>query len=356
MTRPLEGISVVEAANYVTGPFAGIMLADLGADVVKIEPPGGDPFRRFRGAETSAQWVSCNRGKRMVTADLKSPDGVATLLDLAAKADIFISNWRPDVADRLGVGDDVLATANPRLIRVWITGWGPDGPAAGLPAFDTVVQARSALIDATSVDGRVAVGAGYPVDKATGLFSVQAALAALYERERSGVGTRIDVAMFDVTAYLQFPDLMTERVFVDSEPEEAHSRAATANRAFPASDGHFVVSPVTGSQIKGTCAAVGHPEWAAQIFAEPDQLMEILHRLLPPITSLEPRSVWLERFTAHDVPVGAVLTIDEHLADPLTDQKELYDVHDWPGVGRVRTVRHPAVSSSWDRLTAPEPE
>ncbi|MFI5046631.1 MAG: CaiB/BaiF CoA transferase family protein [Acidimicrobiia bacterium] len=352
MAAPLVGVVVVEAANYVSGPFAGMMLADLGATVIKVEPPGGDPFRRFRGARLSAQWAACNRGKRSVVADLKTEAGVTALLELVDGGDVFLSNWRPDVADRLGVGDAVLAARNERLIRLWITGWGSDGPAAGLPAFDTVVQAHAGLIDATSMDGRPEVQPGYPVDKAVGAFAVQAIVAALFAREKGGGGERIDLAMLDVVAYYDFPDLLSERVFVDEQPADAHSRAATANRIFPASDGYFVLAPVSGSQIKGSCAAVGHPEWAAELFAEPDLLMENMHRLLPSVTMKEPLAVWLERFTAHDVPVAACLGIDEHLEDPQVLWNDIYAVEDWPGVGSVRTVRHPAVAAHWGRLSS----
>ena len=178
------------------------------------------------------------------------------------------------------------------------------------------MQAHAGLIDAASIDGRLEVQPGYPVDKAVGAFAVQAIVAALFAREKGGGGERIDLAMLDVIAYYDFPDLLNERVFVDEHPADAHSRAATANRIFPASDGSFVLAPVSGSHIKGACAAVGHPEWAAELFAEPHLLMENMHRLLPSVTVKEPLAVWLERFTAHDVPVASCLGIDEHLDDP----------------------------------------
>jgi crotonobetainyl-CoA:carnitine CoA-transferase CaiB-like acyl-CoA transferase len=350
VTAPLAGITVVEAANYVSGPYAGMQLADLGADVVKVEPPKGDPYRRFGGAKLSAHWVSTNRGKRNVTADLKTPEGVATLLELVDGADVFLSNWRPDVADRLGVGDDVLASRNPGLIRLWITGWGPSGPSSDLPAFDVVMQGRGAMIDAASRDGVLEVLPGYPVDKATAMFAVQAILAALFARERGAGGERIDVAMLDATAYFDFPDLFTSRVFVDDQPDDAHSLTATAVRAVPASDGAIVIAAVTGSQIKGACRAVGHEEWIAEIFSSTSGGMGRMFDLFATVTVGRPVAHWLERFAAEDVPAAPCLPIDQHLEDPQVVHNELYAIADVPGVGRVRTVRYPAVARSWGRL------
>jgi crotonobetainyl-CoA:carnitine CoA-transferase CaiB-like acyl-CoA transferase len=350
--KPLDGIVVVETAEYLSGPIAGMMLADLGAEVIKVEPPKGDTYRHFRGAKLSPNFLACNRGKRSVRLDLKSSEGKDALLELVDGADVFLTNWRPDVGERLGLGDAVLAERNPNLVRLWITGWGTDGPRADMPAFDAVAQAQSGLIDASSRDGVLELVPGYPIDKATGMFAVQAILAALLARTRTGAGERIDLAMLDAISYASFPDLMTERVVVDNEPEDPHSPSATLVRAFPASDGSFVIAPVSGKQIKGACVAVGHPEWAEQVFADPQKTMAVLQELLTPLTEKEPRDVWLERFSANDVPVGVCLTIDEHLADEQVLHNDIYAIEDWPGVGRVRTVRYPARGASWGRLSS----
>jgi CoA:oxalate CoA-transferase len=259
---------------------------------------------------------------------------------LTKDADVFLSNWRPEVADRLGVGDAVLAAANPRLIRLWITGLGPTGPSADDPAFDTVIQARSALIDASSRNGELEVLPGYLVDKYTSMMGAQSVVAALYQREKTGVGERIDLAMLDATAYVDFPDLMTSRTFVDTEPADAHSVSATVLHTLPASDGSFVLAAVTG-----------HPEFTTEMFANPVELMATMSRLFSPVTSKEPLAHWGAAFKAADVPFSACLTIDQHLADPQVVHNDLYAIEAWPEVGRVRTVRHPAVAKSWGRLS-----
>src|SRR3954453_565283 len=169
MSGPLEGLKVVEAANYMSGPYATMMLGDLGAEVIKVEPPKGDPFRRFGRPKTyaSPQFVNCNRSKRSVVLDLKSPDDQAAMLRLLDSADILLSNWRPAVAARLGLGDEVLAARNPRLIRVSVSGEGPTGPLTDDPVFDTIVQARSAMAFGLSGADEPMLLPGYPVDKLT---------------------------------------------------------------------------------------------------------------------------------------------------------------------------------------------
>lgn len=357
--KPLEGITVVETASYLSGPWAGMMLADLGAEVVKVEPPGGDPYRRFGRPATPVApvWAACNRGKRSVVVDLKTEEGAAELLALAREADVFLSNWRPDVADRLGIGDEALAAGNPRLVRCWISGNGPSGPRVGEPAFDTVIQARAGMTDAISRTGEPTVSYGYPIDKLTPMLATQAVLAALFARERTGQGERIDLAMLDAAAYVNSPDLMVNRAFLDHLPEEARHDHAVSIDAIPASDGAFVVAGVTGRQIKRSCEAIGHPEFAADLFAQPDpaHLMRRIVELFSPVTREKPRDHWLAAFRDHDVPAAPCLTIDEHLADEQVAHNAIYAVEDWPGIGPVRLPRYPAVSPGWGPLTGGGP-
>jgi crotonobetainyl-CoA:carnitine CoA-transferase CaiB-like acyl-CoA transferase len=352
--KPLEGIKVVEMASYLSGPLAGMALADLGAEVVKVEPPTGDPYRGFGRPTTpfASVWAACNRGKRCLRVDLKSDDGREQVVALLDEADVLVSNWRPDVAERLGIGDDVLAARNPRLVRCWISGNGPTGPRAAEPAFDTVIQARSGLTDSGSrVEGKT-VAVGYPIDKLTPMLATQAILAALFVRERTGEGDRLDVAMLDAAAYAHFPDLMVNRMFLDHQPAEARHAHALSQAAIPASDGFFVVAGVSGRQIKRSCEAIGHPEYAADLFAQPDNaaLLRRILELFGPVTSEKPLEHWLEAFRQHDVPAAPCLSIDEHLADEQVEHNRIYSVEDWPGIGRVRTPRYPAVSPKWGLL------
>ncbi|HXY91557.1 MAG TPA: CoA transferase [Acidimicrobiia bacterium] len=355
---PLAGVKVIEAAIYLAGPFAGMMLADLGAEVVKIEHPKGDPFRRFGRPSTafSPVFANCNRSKQSVALDLKDPAGRARLLGLLAESDVFLANWRAGVADGLGLSDDVLTATNPRLVRCFVTGYGPDGPLSSEPAFDTVLQGRSALSDALVGPGRDPVLiAGFPVDKLVAMMAAQAILAALFERERTGTAERIEVSMLDVASYINFCDLFTNRVFVDHQPDVAENLQASAIRPVRARDGWIVCAPVTGNQIRATFAELGHPEFVDEVLGQPDQasvvasMFECVERATKDLTIDEA----LARFRAADVPAGPCLTIDEHFDEPQVRHAQLYQVDEWPGLGRVRHVRYPAVFGNWGRVAAP---
>jgi crotonobetainyl-CoA:carnitine CoA-transferase CaiB-like acyl-CoA transferase len=353
---PLAGTVVVEAATFMSGPYAGMMLADLGADVVKVESEHGDPFRGFGRPETpySAVFASCNRSKRSVVLDLKSAAGLDALLVLLAGADVFLANWRAGVAESLGLGDDVLARTNPRLVRCFVTGFGPSGPRAADPAFDTVLQAVSGLSDALDVGDEPRLVPGYPLDKVAATFATQAILAALLARERTGHGERIELPMLDIATYFDFADLFQNRVFVDHQPAAAHNAQASSIRPLRTRDGWIVVATVTGRQIAAACRAVGHPEWADEIFAERDQgslarvMFDTIERGTRELTTVDA----LDRFREHDVAAAPCLTMDEHLADPQVEHAALYTIDDWHGFGRVRTVRYPATFSTWGHLRA----
>ncbi len=356
---PLAGIRVLELATYLTGPFATMMLADLGAAVIKVEPPKGDPFRRFGRPDTyvSPLFANCNRGKRSVVLDLKTPEGVSRVLSLAAESDILVCNWRPDVAERLGIGDAALERVNDQLIRIYISGYGPAGPQADEPAFDTVLQARSGMTEAVSTSDEPALLPGYPVDKLTAVMAAQAALAALVTRSRSGHGDRVDVAMLDVAAYLNFVDLFPGRVFLDHAPPDARNRQSAAVRPLRASDGWLLVAPVSAEHIRRVCRAVEHPEWADEVLAMQDQvsIVDALFRRLESAVVTAPVRTWLQRFGDEDLPVAPCLSMDQHLADGQVAHNQLYAVDDWPGAGSVRTVRYPARFGSCDVLHATLP-
>jgi crotonobetainyl-CoA:carnitine CoA-transferase CaiB-like acyl-CoA transferase len=343
---PLHGIRVIEAASYLSGPYAGMMLADLGADVVKIEPPKGDPFRRFGRPRTamSAVFANSNRGKRSVVLDLKDPGDQQRMLALLESADILLSNWRPEVAARFGLADEVLADAFPQLIRLWVSGFGPTGPSSKEPAFDSVVQARSGVTEAGAPTDDPVLLAGYPIDKLSAAMVTQAALAAIIARQRDGRGDRVDVAMLDATAYVNFVEFYGHRTFLDHAPEDPKSRHLTSVRPIKAGDGWLVTAPVSAGQVSRACTAVGHPEWVDDVLAIPDQVAMVRDLLsrLETATVTGPVEKWLELFRQHDVPAAECVGMDQHLTDPQVLHNQLYSVSDWPGLGPVRSVRYPA--------------
>lgn len=359
MSGPLAGVRILEAGSYVSAPYAGQMLADLGAEVIKVEqPPGGDPFRRF-GQPTSPVspvFANCNRGKKSVAPDLKSDAGRRSLLSLVASTDVWVSNWRPGVAERLGLGDDVLKASNPRLIRVYVTGHGASGPRAADPVFDTIVQATSGLADALARADRPELLPGFPVDKATAGMVAQAVLAALYARERHGHGDRIDVSMLAAASYTDFLELFANRTFLDHEPAAPRNHHAIGLRPLAASDGWLVLAPVSGRAIRATCEVVGHPEWAPEIRAvdPPERMATELFDRLETVLSAKPTAEWLALLAEEDVPAARCLAMDEHLSDAQVAEQGIYRIEPWPGYGPTRVVRYPAEFGAYGRLAASE--
>jgi crotonobetainyl-CoA:carnitine CoA-transferase CaiB-like acyl-CoA transferase len=343
---PLAGLRVIDASNFISGPFAAMMLADLGADVIKVEPPGGDPYRNV-GRPTTAigpLFANVNRGKQSAVLDLKTAGGRARLRTLLDDADVFLTNWRPDVAARLGIADDELAQSNPRLVRIYVTGHGTTGPLAGAPAYDSTIQARSGLTLAQSRDGRPVFTPGYPVDKVSATFTAQAALAALLRRERTGAGQRVDLAMLDASAYFNFPDLFANRVLVEHQPDEARNLQAGLPRAIRATDGWLVVTPVTSSEVRRAYAAVGLADRADAALRAPDvvTMMDAVFSDLEQATSQQTVADCLDAFASHDVAAAPCLGIDDHLADAQVRHNRLYRIDPFGQVGRTRRVRYPA--------------
>jgi crotonobetainyl-CoA:carnitine CoA-transferase CaiB-like acyl-CoA transferase len=339
---PLSGVRVVECASYVSGPMAAQVLADLGAEVIKVEPPRGDPLRTFglRHRGLSAMWVNINRGKKSVVIDLKADGGANRLRELLITAHVFIQNWRPGVADSLGLGDEALAALNPGLVRVAITGFGTTGPSAAKPVFDILLQAASGLAASEGSDARPTAMRSIIADKTTAVFAANAVLAALVRRATTGRGSRIDLAMLDVLAYFDFPDLGQDRTFLDVDAPNELARGRSG--LLETSDGFIAVSPVSGQQIGAAVTAVGHPEWKAELkrVGDPTELTNVLYDLLESETRTRPTAHWVDVFHRNDVPAAAVLTIDEHLADEQVRNNELYWSSPSPA-GEVRQVRFP---------------
>jgi len=351
-TGPLAGITVVELAAYLSAPFAAMMLADLGATVIKVEPPRGDPFRRFQGGGAmSPQFANINRNKQGVVADLKTPEGVDRVLELVETADIFLANWRPDTGARLGLGDDVLAARNQRLIRCYVSGFGSDGPSASRPAYDSIAQAASGLTWSWTDGDEPTLAANYLADTVTASMTAQSMLAAVIARDRSGVGERVDVAMVDAFAYFNSSAAMAHRVYLDHIDPDAVPNT-TPTRPVQALDGWLVISVVTRKQIDAAFEAIGRPEQVEALIAEhgvrnlSDPMLDALE------VGTRSKSVdhWVAEFTARDVPHEPCFTVDQHLASDYAADAELYSEHVWPDIGRVRQIRHPARFTSWPTL------
>lgn len=340
---PLSGIRVIEAAGYVSGPFAGMMLADLGADVVKVEPPRGDPLRRFGFSfqGLGAIGLSVNHGKQSVVLDLKVEHDRGRLYDLLETADVFIENWRPGVAAALGFGAAEVCARYPDLVYTSVSGFGQTGPRLASPVFDSLMQASSGLAAYEAIDGRPTMLRSYMADKIVATYVVQGILGALLRRDRSGAGAKLDVAMLDAMAYFDFPDVCQQHTFL--HPDACGDIELARTSMIRTRDGWIAVAPVSGSQVAAAMDAVGHPEWIATLKRTNShaQFTDELYRLLESVTTEMTTAECEQMFREADVPAAAVLTIDEHLADPQTQHNELYTTVEGPA-GLMRRVRYPA--------------
>lgn len=352
---PLSGYRIVEACSYISGPYCAMILADLGAEVIKVEPIAGDPYRSFGHHKDglSAVWVNVNRGKRAVALDLKSDADRARLLDLLADTDLFIENWRPRVAKALGLDLETLSALNPKLIRLSITGFGEDGPLSSAPAFDALLQGRTGLVSAPNEGARNDSTPFFMIDKTSAMFAAQSALAALLHRERTGKAQHVKLNLLDTAAYFNFPDLFQHRTFLDDRSDWR----APPSPVLKTADGWIVLSPVSGKQLGRTLEVVGHPEWKDDFKKIADRV-EMAHqffRRIAPEIELRESAYWIAQFEAADVPVGPVYSADGHLNDPQVVHNALYAEASSP-VGPVRSVRFPATfDGAVMRSTAPAP-
>ncbi len=319
----LSGVRIIEVANVITGPFAGMVLADLGADVIKVESPDGDQFRRWQGEshEVRSAFAAYNRGKRSVVLDLKSAEGCVALERLVATADVVIENFRPGVMDRLGVGWSRLREVNPRLVYCYVSGMGSTGPERSRPTYDAVAQALSGLwSQLTDVSDPQPVGPPM-ADQLTGLYSAIAILAGLQHRTTSGEGTQVEVSM--LAACLGFQTSAVAAYSREGEVADMTSRAHNSQSyAFVASDGlPFAIHLSTpGKFWQGLCRTVARTDLidderyatkSARIRA-----YDALHQIFAEVFRTAPRSHWLDALARHDVPAAPINRIDEALSHP----------------------------------------
>lgn len=344
MRAALEGIRVVEVASYVTGPLAAVLLADLGADVVKIEEPErGDPFRAWGGGNYSPTFCSLNRNKKSVALDLRTGAGRAALLQLLDAADVLIENHRPDVANRLGFGYEAVRSRNPRLVYCSITGFGSTGPYRDRPGYDTIGQAMSGLLSLlTDLDHPAPVGISL-ADHLTGLYACYGILGALMARERTGEGQRVDTSLLQAT--VSFLGENAARYFATGQMPQRESRVHLAQvYAFTAGDGRPIVIHLSSPRKfwEQLTEAVGHPEWRddprfSTYRARQEHYRDLSAELAQVFTTAA-RAEWLERLSRHDVPCAPLNTLEEVFRDPQVQHLGLRTGIEHPSHGRVELV------------------
>jgi len=264
MTGPLAGIKVVDLSQIVSGPMAAAILAEQGAEVIKVESPGGDPVRGMgpMKGDRSAMFIAVNRGKQGLAIDLKTRGGRTILERLLVWADVLVENFRPGTMERLGFGHDRCAALNPRLVFASVTGFGPDGPYRNIRVYDPVIQAVSGIAATqTDAEGRPSLVRSLVADKVTALTAAQAITAALFHRERTGVAQRVDVAMLDAAVAFNWPDGMYNHSFLDDPPPPA-PEYGDLGRLWKAADGQSAIGFMQSSEFGAMMRALDLPDLA----------------------------------------------------------------------------------------------
>src|SRR5215475_1934287 len=312
MPGPLTGIRVLDLTSVVSGPLATMFLADQGADVIKIEPLGGDITRRSRqsisaSGEFSALFVSTNRGKRSLALDLKRPEAAEIMRKLIAGSDVLVQNFRPGTMERLGFGETALRELNPRLIYVSISGVGESGPYAKKRVYDPIIQGLSGFADvqADAKTRRPQMIRTIVADKTTSVVTAQAVASALYAREKSGEGQHIKIAMLDVMIAYLWPEAMMQYTVVGQEAA-ASDPNARPDLIFQTVDGYITVGTISDSEWQGFCRAAERPELVEdKRFSTPGgrtaNAAERIH-LMAEVLAKRTTADWLKRLDAADVP------------------------------------------------------
>ena len=349
MTAPLQGIRIVDLSTVFSGPMAAALLSDQGAEVIKVESLDGDTTRNIGPAkgDLSSSFVAANRGKRNLAIDLKAPAALAVVHALLARADVLIENFRPGVMQRLGLADADLAQRFPALIRLSITGFGPDGPRAADKAYDAVIQALGgvAASQRDPATGAPVVLASTVCDKVTALTAAQAVTAALFARSRDGLGRRVEVSMLDATLAFQWPDAMYNHVWVD-EPPPALPEFGATQRPWRTADGHVATMVPQPAEFAGMCTALGRPDIPQdpRFATLPARYRNgaALRALLEPLMAQFDNATLEDRFRAHGAALGRVNERSEVLSDPQVLHNQAVVVVDNGDAGRVRVARSAA--------------
>jgi CoA:oxalate CoA-transferase len=347
--KPLDGVKVLDFTRVLAGPYCTALMADLGADVVKIESPGGDDYRHigpFVGGE-SALFQSVNRGKRSIALDLKAPRSIEIVRALVETADVVVENFRPGVMDKLGLGWDALSALNPRLVYVSISGFGQTGPNVARPAYDIIVQAMSGLMSVTGEpDGPPTMVGEAIADVAGGLFASWGCMVALFERDRTGVGRHVDLALFDALLAMM-PTPACRHLIAAETPNRVGNRhpLSAPFGVYRAGSGHFAVAVLNEKLFANFAEAIGRPELAA----DPAFSCDELRRRNEPALAAAIES-WagglsaaeaVAQLAAAGVPASEIASVTDAWSSPQAAARGLASPVSHPVLGELMTPEQP---------------
>jgi crotonobetainyl-CoA:carnitine CoA-transferase CaiB-like acyl-CoA transferase len=358
---PLQGLRILDLTTVLMGPYATLQLADMGADVIKIEPPQGDIVRQIepaRHAGMGAMFLTLNRSKRSIAIDLKQPAGRDALLRLVKSADVLLYNVRPQAMVRLGLGYDEIAAVNPRIVYAGAFGYGQDGPYAARPAYDDLIQGAVAIPTLIA-----AVGDGTPrylpvtiADRVVGLCAVNAILAALLHRGITGQGQRVDIPMFETMASFVLGDHMGGLTFNPPEGGAGYVRLmAPERKPYRTSDGYVCALIYNDKQWESFFRATGREDaFCDPRFANHAARLKHINEIYAEVAAIfrqRPTAEWLEILDRADIPVTPLNTLESLLEDPHLEATDFFSTVEHPSEGSIRSMRPP---STWSR-TQPEP-
>ncbi len=360
---PLEGVRVLDLTSMISGPVATMMLGDQGADVIKVEPPGGDLVRNLgpNRAGFTASFVSSNRSKRSLVLDLKNAEGLAALKRLIPTADVFVQNFRPGAIERMGLGENVVRALRNDIVYVSISGFGETGPYAHKRVYDPVIQALSGLaaIQADRDSGRPRMVRTIIPDKTTALTAAQAITAALFARERTGKGQHVKLAMLDAMVAYLWPEGMTSLTFVGREVQAPRAQIAQ-DLIFETTDGFITAGAVSDAEWLGMCTALERPEWLddERFKTAAGRVIHVQVRLAMTAEVLKQRSSaeWLTRLDREGVPCAPVLSREEVIEHEQVRVNAMIEEHEHSVAGRIRQPRPAArFSATPARMRRPAP-
>lgn len=346
MTGPLNGIRVIDLTSMISGPIATMLLADQGADVIKVEPPSGDLVRVMGAGKKgiSGTFLSSNRNKRSIVLDLKTERGVELLKELVKTADVFVQNFRPGAAARMGLSEEVLTKIKPDLIYVSISGFGETGPYSHKRVYDPVIQALSGLaaIQADRDTGRPRMIRTIVPDKLTAITASQAITAALFARERSGKGQHVKLSMLDAMISFLWPEGLVQLTFPGGEKSSSRSQLAQ-DLVFETADGYMTAGAVSDIEWKGMCEAFDKPEWLQdeRFNTAHKRVVNVAERLDATQQVLKTKGTeeWLRILDEHGVPCAPILTRENLLDHPQVIANAIVETINLPDIGDVRQPR-----------------
>ena len=361
-TGPLQKYRVIDLTAMISGPYGTQLLADQGADVIKVETETGDLMRHASPARNgmSAAFLLNNRNKRSVVLDLKSEDGKKALDRLIAEADVFVQNFRPDAIERMGFGEEYVRSICSDIIYVSISGFGESGPYRHKRVYDPIIQALSGLMYAQGFGETPRMMHTLVPDKLTAMTVAQAICAALLARETTGEGDHVRLSMLDATVAWNFPDLMLNQCLMGDETSEPITTGIDTT-AFATQDGHLVFFIASDIEWQGFVAAADQPELALderfKTLADRMQHLPEMYGIMRNTVATGTTQEWLDRLDEHEVPCAPVNSIEGLLKDPQLTHNQLIEEYEHPTAGRIRYARPAArfsVHRADDRNPAPE--